>query len=211
MSENPTFDSKQATIEYLRNTIVSGLEPLLEGSPLRVGVYDSPKTNSKYVNLYYANRSENPDPERLPYTVRLSDHDQTYLFRANRPNACFQVKPILTQADQRQREKTTWLYEYLSLSLQDSRITKETRHKLIRLREQCVSMLTAHQKRLSYTYSGNLRAAMSAMCTIIHYSKQNRSAPEQARSGQTRRGDAPPSENLLETCLKANLLPLYAN
>lgn len=172
MGEALTFPSKQATVAYLRDAILSALEEPLRDSALRVGVYDSPKTNSKYVNLYYAERQDNPDPDRLPYTVRISDHDQGYLFRANRPNACFQVKPMMSATDQIQRNKSIRLYEYFSLRLQDCSIPPKARQQIIDLRQQCVGMLTAHQKNLAYTFSGNLEETINEMKELLIRSYQ---------------------------------------
>ncbi len=188
MGKTMIFPSKQAVVEHLRDAILSALEEPLRNSALRVGVYDSPKTNSKYVNLYYANREENPDPDRLPYTVRISDHDQMYLFRKNRPNAYLQVKPVFTASEQVQRNKSIQLYEYFSLRLQDCGIPPKARQDIVQLRQQCADMLTAHQKNLSYTYSGSLNKTINEMRELLIRTADGRSGWAAARQSHLQHG-----------------------
>lgn len=167
MPSSRTFPSKQAAAEHLRDMILTTLRGSLTASTIKIGVRDSPQTNSKYVYLYYPDRSDNPDTERVPYTVRISDHDQTYLFRRNRPNACFRIVPVLTDEQRQQREQKIALYEHLSLSLQTKACGSDAVGELVRLRDTIARNLQTEQNRFEYTYRGELTDTLRQMHAII--------------------------------------------
>ena len=165
--ESPAFASKQATAEYLRDTILKALDKDVEKSRLSIGVHDSPKTNSKYINLYYPDRADNPDPDRVPFTVRISDHfDQQYLFRRNRPNVCLHVVPLLTTREKSLRGISIKVYEGLSMSLQGS-LAADVRLELRRLRAKLAEQLDREQKNFQYTYSGDLEGTIDRMRNLL--------------------------------------------
>ena len=161
-----SFETKQQATEYIRDQILNNIRNLLTDSPLKVAVRDSAKTNSKYISLYYPNRNDNPDAERVPYTVRISDHDQQYLFRRNRPNAYFQIVPILSPVAASYRKQQIALYDYLSLTLQTD-LSDSTRQEMQRLRDQVAQSLDKKQKAFRYTFRGDLEGTIDQMRRLI--------------------------------------------
>ena len=163
------FDSKQAAIAYLRDAILEAVRDAVAASTLRLGVHDSAKTNSKYINLYYADRQENPDQDRIPFTVRISDHpiDTSVRFRRNRPNATFYVCPLMDEKIQAQRHERIQHYEALSRQIQTSNLPPEQTDTLVRERNQVADQLLQQQAGFQYTFTGDLAATVAQMRAIL--------------------------------------------
>lgn len=110
--------NRPATVlRHVQEKLLADSKESLADSALNVSVHHHARTQSKYINLYFPNRDDNPDPTRQPYTVRLSDHRSSKLFRPNAPDAEILIGPKLSEEQQRKLDYFQERYARLSHQL----------------------------------------------------------------------------------------------
>lgn len=158
------FASKRECIGFLKREIIDGVKPFLADSAMSIAIRDSEKTNSKYISLCYPERDFNFDKDRLPYCVRISDHDSFSLFSRKKPHYELRVIPYLSASQKSAFDKLEEQHRHVSRIIH--LVSLAQRKKLAVLLEQTTAEIEALVAQAQYSYTGSLSQVIREMVEI---------------------------------------------
>jgi len=167
MSENTTFKSRRDCISFICDSISNNCKKQLENSTLKLGVASSKySSNSKYINLYFTDRELNPFKDKMPYVVRVSDHQFTE-YRTNLPDVDVRVKQVGISGEQKIRFDNV-LHNYKKcrvrlITEKDSEVKKLLNEEIICFENEIEKI----KSQIEYSFDGDLDSIVSEMKYVI--------------------------------------------
>ena len=171
-----SYKTKKECFQAIRNHIYNAVSFEIEHSQMYWSENNSKNTQSKYINLCFNSKDENPFEGKLPFVVRLSDHKSNTLFKKSQPNHEVFIYPVFEEKDKIELDYSIECHKVISKQILVSN-SKESKNKLkteLILLERKIEEIN---RRATYMYDGSLEQIIIDLKQILLANKkQNKAA-----------------------------------